>query len=39
MISIWHLFWIVPLTSFITLLAIALVQTSGEDDDKGVKPK
>lgn len=27
------------LTSFITLLAIALVQASGEDDDKGVKPK
>lgn len=39
MISVWHLLWIIPLTSFLTLFVIAMVHVSGGGDDKGVKPK
>lgn len=39
MISAWHLLWIVPLTSFLSIFVIAMVHVSGRDDDEGVKPK
>lgn len=39
MISAWHLLWIIPLTSFLTLFVIAMVHVSGSGDDEEVKPK
>lgn len=33
MISAWHLLWIIPLTVFVVVAAIALVR-AGEDEEK-----